>query len=95
MKKIILTITLLIGISDLNSIPLAIYGRPKINGNQITCLGGRRLCAVVPRVEDNGPADAVGTITVYDEEGGVMQQISYSSISINEDGGGTTISWLP
>jgi hypothetical protein len=96
MKSIFLTVALLLTMSsDLFSVPLAIKGRASIKNGIITCWGGRSLCAVIPRLEDNGPADATGTITVYDENGGVMQQISYSSISISEDGGGTTISWLP
>ncbi len=103
MKKIILAITLFFCISGISANepvktpskklgPIAIYGRPYIKGQSVECMGGTKLCAVIPRVDEN-PQDRI--ITVYNEDGSVMEVFSYSSYTIDVNGDTTTISWIP
>lgn len=95
MKKLILLLCVVFCCASISAGPIVIRGRAYITGNRVWCGGGNRLCAVIPRADENGPADAQGVITIYGEDGEVLEQHSYSNITLEEDGGGTLITWIP
>lgn len=95
MKKLIIALALAFCSQSFNAGPIVIKGRAYIRGNTVWCGGGSRLCAVIPRVDDNGPADCPGVITIYGEGEEVLEQHTYSDITVEEDSGGTLVTWIP
>lgn len=81
--------------TNTTKVPLLIYGRAKINGNSVTCLGGKRLCAVIPQLNDDGSPTIENVIIIYNEDGSVLDEINFSSFSITENGEDTTVNWIP